>query len=189
MQAVKKHINEESNMWREIQNGDKEIFALFYDSHIHALHRYAQRITKDEVLIADAIQDVFYELWKNREKITLPKSFRYYLLAMLRNRIIFLSKDSKWVYIDIENEDASEIAASPESNYINLEFQATQKSLMQHYLKMLPDNQQQILVLRFFEELSYPQIADLLQIKEQSVRNLIQRAIQKLRELMTIQKT
>jgi RNA polymerase sigma-70 factor (ECF subfamily) len=186
LQEPHRNIEEEAYWWQAIQSGDKKAFSLFYDFHIQGLYRYAQRVTRDDIIIADAIQDIFFEVWKNREKLSPPKSFRFYLLAMLRNRIIYLSKDTH--YIPLERvAETSEMSESPEENFIEHEFIATKNKQVHHFLKMLSDNQQQILILRFFEELSYSEIADLLQIKEQSVRNLIQRSILKLRDLMDIQ--
>ena len=83
-------------------------------------------------------------------------------------------------------ENYEDDTETPEELLIISELLESQKNRLQLYFEQLPNNQQQVLTLRFFEELSYPEIADFLQIREQSVRNLIQRAIQKLRELMRV---
>lgn len=183
MHEPNQHSKDEFQMWQAIQHGDTLAFAQFYDFHVHALYRYAQRITHDEGLIDDAIQDVFFELWNKRAKINYPNSFRFYLLAMLRNRIMYVAKNTKFTFLEKE-DDFQEESSSPETAYIEEEVMTTQQTEVKNYLSKLPENQQQALVLRFFEELSYPEIATLMQIKEQSVRNLIQRSISKLRELM-----
>ncbi|MDI9882194.1 RNA polymerase sigma factor [Flectobacillus longus] len=186
MSVVKQHIINEVTLWDSIKNGNHQSFSVFYDTHIQALDRYAQRMTKDNQLIADAIQDVFLEVWKNRQTLNQPTSWRYYLLAMVRNRIIKLAKNETGVYTNEGWENYEDDTETPEELLIISELLESQKNRLQLYFEQLPNNQQQVLTLRFFEELSYPEIADFLQIREQSVRNLIQRAIQKLRELMRV---
>jgi RNA polymerase sigma-70 factor (ECF subfamily) len=186
LSVVKQHIINEAALWDSIKNGNHQSFSVFYDTHIQALDRYAQRMTKDNQLIADAIQDVFLEVWKNRQTLHQPTSWRYYLLAMVRNRIIKLAKNETGVYANEGWENYEDDTETPEELLIISELLESQKNRLQLYFEQLPNNQQQVLTLRFFEELSYPEIADFLQIREQSVRNLIQRAIQKLRELMKV---
>jgi RNA polymerase sigma-70 factor (ECF subfamily) len=186
LSVVKQHIINEATLWDSIKNGNHQSFSVFYDTHIQALDRYAQRMTKDNQLIADAIQDVFLEVWKNRQTLNQPTSWRYYLLAMVRNRIIKLAKNETGMYANEGWENYEDDTETPEELLIISELLESQKNRLQLYFEQLPNNQQQVLTLRFFEELSYPEIADFLQIREQSVRNLIQRAIQKLRELMRV---
>lgn len=186
LSVVKQHIINEAALWDSIKNGNHQSFSVFYDTHIQALDRYAQRMTKDNQLIADAIQDVFLEVWKNRQTLNQPTSWRYYLLAMVRNRIIKLAKNETGVYANEGWENYEDDTETPEELLIISELLQSQKNRLQLYFEQLPNNQQQVLTLRFFEELSYPEIAGFLQIREQSVRNLIQRAIQKLRELMKV---
>ncbi len=182
MQDKAQHTNNELLLWQAIQQGDQAAFATLYDAHIHALYRYAQRITQDEVLIADAIQDIFLELWRSRQRLACPQAFRHYLLGMLRNRLILLHKKNN--FISTDSDITADLSISPENEYIHLEQQQTQQKHLGSYLKMLPSNHQQVLALRFYEEMSYAEIADLMGIKEQSVRNIVQRAISKLRSLM-----
>ena len=66
--------------------------------------------------------------------------------------------------------------------FIENESQQEQQSKISYFLKQLPDRQREILYLRFYQDLRVEEIAQLLQIKPQSVSNIIQRALLNLRQ-------
>ena len=78
--------------WREVQNDDKDAFDKLYHYHVDALFNYGSKLTRDNQLIEDAIQDVFISLWNGRKKLTVKTTIRGYLLSSVRRQVIFLLK-------------------------------------------------------------------------------------------------
>ncbi len=66
---------------------------------------------------------------------------------------------------------------------VSLEMAQQRTERVQQWLDSLPPRQQEALLLRYYQDFSYVEIADLLSINEQSVRNLVQKALQKIRQL------
>lgn len=62
------------------RTGDRMAFARLYKDNIHHLIRYGYKITSNRNLIQDCTQDLFVELWENREHLGDIRSLRFYLL-------------------------------------------------------------------------------------------------------------
>lgn len=56
-------------VWSRFRSGDKEAFAILYNLHVDALFRYGTKLCKDEDAVKDSLQELFLELFLNREKI------------------------------------------------------------------------------------------------------------------------
>ena len=56
--------------WSAFKNGSEDAFAEIYREHVKGLLNYGYKVTSDRRLIEDSIQDLFYELWKNRARET-----------------------------------------------------------------------------------------------------------------------
>ena len=66
----------------------KKIFESIYLKYYPALLVYGKNITNDEMLIEDAIQELFITLWKKQETLTIHSSFENYLFVAFRNNLI-----------------------------------------------------------------------------------------------------
>src|SRR5690606_16061393 len=90
--------------WCAFKKGDKKAFSTIYKAHIHDLLNYGYKVTSDRKLIEDSIQDLFLELWQNRERLSETTSIRFYLFKALRYKIV-RNTDVKQL-IGIEHLDA-----------------------------------------------------------------------------------
>ncbi len=72
---------------------------------------------------------------------------------------------------------------SAEHVMIRVEESVQQMKRLQQAIESLPFRQQEVIRLRFYDDFSWGEIAGILQINEQSVRNLVQRAVLKLRQV------
>jgi RNA polymerase sigma-70 factor (ECF subfamily) len=78
---------------------------------------------------------------------------------------------------------APSLVFSAEEIMVSNESDSLMKQQMVTALNSLPAKQREILTMRFYDELSYPQIADILKIRYQSVINHVYRAVQTLRQV------
>jgi len=84
----------DSRIWDEFRSGNESSFIYIYQNYFDKLYNYGLRITKDEDLVKDAIQDLFIELRKKRSHLGKTDSIKFYLFKCLKRKII--KEEGKW---------------------------------------------------------------------------------------------
>jgi RNA polymerase sigma factor (sigma-70 family) len=174
--------NSDQNLWIAFQAGDEQAYAALYTNYFSPLYRYGKKFTQDIELIEDCIQDLYVNLWKSRENLTVPESVKNYLFKSLRF-IIFkkLRFQEDFVHEEQVLEDyTAEVNPSLESVLIEATEQAEQKVKVENALKQLPKRQREAIFLKFYNEMTYQEIADVMDISVQAVYNLISKALMQL---------
>lgn len=173
-------------LWQAFKKGDRDAFAKIYNLFIEDLLSYGYRVTNDRQLIRDSIQDLFLHLWYTRENLTDTDSIRFYLYVSLRNRI--LRNIEKHNHTSIDTQDLFENiigVLSVEDELITTEQYSQQIIQLKRAIQQLPKRQQEIIQLRYYHDFSFDEIAEMMEINNQSVRNLLHRAITELRQYFT----
>lgn len=173
-------------LWQRFRQGDEEAFTLLYQRYVRVLYSYGKKLIGDEAVIEDLVQDLFIDLWQSRSRLADAESPRFYLFRSLRRRIHKASNgriNEPWEQI---GEYFHPVTLPKETEIIESEQFQKQKDELNSWLKNLPGRQYEVLVLRFYQDFSYSQISEILAINEQSVRNLVQRAVSKLRQLTVL---
>ena len=170
--------------WRQLKEGNAEALGYLYDTYIDRLFHAALKITDNRELAKDALQEIFIEIWHYRASIGVVNHSYSYLVKVLKS--IILKKIKRKVVVNElhdsrqllqENENIEETIVSSER--IN-----EQKSRLNMAMAQLTSRQKQVVRLRFFEGLTYEQIAVKLRMNYQSVNNLAFRAMLSLRKQM-----
>ena len=175
------------NYWLCMVGGDQNAFLTIYQNHYQALFSYGFSITTDKELTKDCIQELFLEIWKTR--ITLNKevgNIRSYLFTWLRRKISYaLSRLAKAKSL-VGMQDPT----LNQSSYVDLliAFQQSEekKDHLRVALKKLTKKQLEIIRLKFFDKLSYAEIAAKTSLAPRTVYNLIYEAIRHLRVNMIV---
>ncbi len=169
-------------LWQQLKNGDRTAFKKIYADHIQALYKYGRRFCNDPSLVEDCIQDLFIEIWNKRTTIGNTDSIIRYLLVSLRRKIYRQNKVKNKVELNDQlfpSEDDS--FRWPEDDHSD-----QRKKELQAAIKSLSPNQQEVIYLKYFQGLDYEEISEVLDMKYQSVRNLVYRAMTKLRDQFPI---
>ena len=169
--------------WSRFKNGDKNALESIYRAHVKSLINYGLKITNDQELIKDSIQDLFIELWKGRQNLADTDQPKFYLFRALRNKLSkaisqhsFVSEAEMQLSSDNLLTDYVELAIADKEQ--QLQNSVTLKQL----LEKLPKRQQEAIYLRFYHNFSYEIIASMMNMNYQSVLNLMQRALKSLRK-------
>ena len=172
--------------WSLFKDGDKEAFAIFYNLHIDRLFQYGSKLCKDEDTVKDAIQEVFLDLYLNREKTkTTPENLKYYLLLSLkRNLIKRLKQKRRFDDHELTEGKNQDFEFSIEYQLIEKEGDEQVRLQVIKALSQLPNGQREALFLRFNEAMEYSEIATILDITIESVRKQVFRALKTVRELL-----
>lgn len=180
---------DESVIWIKLRQGDTTALDFFYDTYVQSLYNYGRKITDHEAIIKDCIQDLFIDIWKNRQTMSYPRSPRFYLLKALRYKIIYqLNKEKRQLQTAyLSQEKSAPQVPSHEFDLITKQLSEEKRRYLLKGLKKLSHRQREAIVLKFYEELSYEEIAAIMGINSQSVYNLIHQSIYLLKKYLAVE--
>jgi len=163
----------------------KEI-ASIYTCHVDALFTYGVNLGFEREVVEDAIHDIFIKLSLDKEILNNVINMKFYLYRSLKNRLIDIHKYQKEEIqtesTDILLELPFNITVSVENILIEQEEKKLIKNEIEGMLNTLTDRQREVIYLRYVQEYTYEQIAELMQINVHSCRKLVSKAIVNLRE-------
>ena len=152
----------------------KQLFQEFFS--------YGMQICGNKDLVKDSIQELFSELWKNQKTLTSVKVVKPYLLKCLKRKIKRTLGNGNRLSI----EGRFEFEMSYEAKFILNEQQERKQHLLNNLLKSLTDRQREAIYLRFYCNLPYEEVAQVLNIKTKATYKLISRALSVLKKVIKI---
>ncbi len=172
---------------RRLAAGDAEAFKHLFDTYFDRLYRYAYRYLQSAEESQDLVHDVFLQIWRQRRRTGLEQDLRAYLYATTRNQALNRLKHRKVEHRFLERRAAA-IAANegsgppptPEQEMDEVERAAA----LQRAIDTLPRRQREVLQLRWQNQLSYAEVAALLQISPKTVAVHLTRAFEHLRHAL-----
>ena len=173
-----------SALWNSFKQGSWEAYTSLYNDYYGALNNYGYKFTRNSNLIEDAIHDLFVRLWTTRTNLGEPASIKNYLYKSLRNTLIRkIKNEEKYTGID-----ADEYPLGFEVSYNNQADLAIEEKEFREKVKAvintLPPRQKEIIYLRFYEGLSYDEIADIMSIGINSAYKMLYKALENLQQTL-----
>lgn len=163
--------------WMGIRSGDLHALSMLYERYAVLLYDYGKKITRDESLLEDALHDLFLNLL--RENLSEPASVKAYLYKAFRNQLL---KNLRWQqHVALLDFECNVDTVYNEGSQRIERRQLAEK--IRQLLAALPPRQREILYLRFFQELSFEEISEIMSIHVHSAYKLLYKAIDKLRIL------
>lgn len=163
-----------------VKDGDHQAYQKLFDRYWEEAYTLAWKKTGSEDEAKDIVQDLFIYMWGNASGINLKRSFRSYLFAAIKYKIInYYVSANKYAFVDGEElEDDESLSVLP-----NLPLETKELELiLDAEIDNLPERMKEILNLSRKEGLSVAEIAAKLCIAEKTVKNQLSLAIGKLRE-------
>ena len=170
-------------IWDKMKSGDEkslsEIFTLYYTD----IYKYGIKIFDMPDLVKDSIQDVFMRIWEKRETIGDVQNPKAYLISSVRRKL-FANKEIRADEISdelLKNEGKQNFSFST-NEFIEIEEISQQiRNSLVAAINNLPERQRELVFLRFYYNLKYLEIAKIMEVNEQTVRNMMQRTLSNLR--------
>lgn len=155
-------------------------FRFLYNRYWEQLYQKAFQRLGNDADSQDCVQEVFISCWKNRLSIEVKESLAPYLFTALKYCIIkkVYRHSKKGIVVPLSVEALAQTTLSTDEF---LEYKELQQLLSQEVDK-LPEKMQMIYRLSRNDQLSIAQIADKLQISEQTVKNTLTTALKRLRD-------
>lgn len=180
--------SQESILWIQFREGEKNALGSLFELYYDDLYAYGMKLTRNEELVRDSIQDLFVKLWESRNRIKTVKQVKPYLIRAFRNLTIDQSRLAEKV--PIQNVSISELPEllnfESEDFKIETEFAQDQISKLLLALNELPPRVREAVYLRYFTGLNYDELATVMNVTIQSARNLIHQGIKSLKEELLI---
>lgn len=176
--------DEQVQLWQRFKAGDSEALGKLAQVHYRALYNYGSRFSTDGEFVRDTIQDLYLELWERRAFLSETAFVKSYLLKALRHKLIKEAvklrrfQEPQQVHFDVAFSDPP-----IESNIIEDEHLLDRSNRLNHSMKLLSKRQQEIIYLRFYQNLENEDIAGIMGLGRQSVANLLYRTLRELREI------
>lgn len=171
----------ESN-YQSVQEGDVQFIAL-YKFYYQDLYAYGVSLGFNAEDVKDAIQEVYLKLYFNEHLCIDEEKIKFYLLRSVRNQLIDWERTKKDTPSIEEEERSFKLSVSVEESFISDEEDLLLKKRVNRILDLLTDHQREIVYLHFIEEMPYEEIAVMLDMKIQTVRGQVFKAMEKLRKL------
>lgn len=171
-------------LWEALRRGEQQALADLFLAQYDTLYRYGLRLRKDQELVKDCIQELFLKLWHKRQSLGKVLKVSPYLCQALRRGIIDALRESHrslslW---QLEAEAGLEVCFSHEDFLVSQQIDAEQRQHLTNALNQLTKRQREAIHLRYFENFEPGQIAQIMNLSDQAVYNLLYRSVRSLRE-------
>ena len=172
----------DEQLFDAFKKGDKRAFEKIYQSYFSALVFYGFKVCPDQLLVENAIQDLFVELWRRREFISEVENLKFYLIKSLRNQLIRNQRHNPFD----RSEDIDDFldylgTLSEEQNIVNQETDIARQGKIRSAIDKLSPRQKEVIHLRFYQNLSLDEISELMQLPKQVIKNLLSKSYAVLR--------
>lgn len=165
-----------------IRQGDKQQFESLFRSSYVSLVRYARTIVKDPDTSEEIVQDLFFRLWQDKDKIKIDSSLNGYLFRAVHNKCLH------WIeHVRIVEKHAGEMSAKTAGNPDTPEEILHLKELqakIARILERLPERCGRIFCMNRFEGLKYAEIAEKMSVSVKTVEADMGKALKEFRKAL-----
>ncbi|MGB3480639.1 MAG: sigma-70 family RNA polymerase sigma factor [Mycobacterium sp.] len=174
------HIADDDALRTAASLGDREAFDVIVLRYGPMLHRYGRRMLADE---ADVVQDTFVAAWRQIGAFRGSSSLRTWLFSICYRKIVdtYRVKRAQPVEDWILEPAAVDTTADPFAKVSNSAFLAA----LEQALAELPARQRATWMMREIEQMTFPEIGEVLQLSADAVRGHHHRATGTLRVLLS----
>lgn len=177
---------EAQKLWQDYRSGDLYALAKLMQGYYTDLYHWGMRLHPEKEFVKDCIQEVFLALYRIHSTINPVDNIRSYLMVTLKSRMLReLSKKHVTHTTDLTDDYRFSVDFSADLRFVEEENEVYQIRKLEQTINHLPPRQKEVIYLRFYQEMSFEQIAEVMQMGRQSVYNLLQKSLHSLRKHWT----
>jgi len=173
-------------LWKALKENKEDALNIIYKTHYQSLYNYGRKFANDDEFIRDMVQETFYDIIRLKNNLSDTDNIRFYLLRSLRNKIVKELK--KLVVREKYHLEIKKINFEPYFTVENsLIFKENRKSIREklaNALNSLTERQKEAIYLKYYHNLDYEEICEIMSINYQSARTLIYKAIKDIKDNM-----
>lgn len=172
-------MSSEEKLIKRAKNGDREAFGALYDTHIAPIYRFILVRVGNKADAEDLTHQTFLSAWQGLERYNFQGfPFSSWLYRIASNAVIDFYRTNK-KHFDVEAVPEEMLAHNP--NFQEKVDKEMTVRMVRETMKGLDHDQQTVLTLKFMNDLSNREIAEVMQKSEGAVRVIQHRALKQLR--------
>lgn len=168
-------------LWDDFLGGSKLAYAYLYQKYAPILYNYGYKIAQNRELTEDCLQDLFLTILETRERLGRTDSIKFYLMRALRREIVRKLTNEQRFDHELDTLNFT-IEFYYEPTWLDRQISTEQSTLLLRELNNLPARQKEALFLKFFDDLSYEEIAGVMGIEQTSVYKIVYKGIASLQK-------
>ena len=168
---------------RNIRNGDHRAFEVLFKEYYFHLARFAWRYVKSKAIAEEIVQEIFSDIWENREQWEITGSVRSYLYKTVKNRSLDYLKHQR-----VRQKYDSRWMDQKENPTIEFEDEMRRRQIREAVRKAiedLPPRSRMTYKLHRYDGLTYEEIAEVMEVSVKTVESQMTRTLKKLRERLS----
>ena len=160
----------------KIRDGDKELYGVLIERYADKLTRYGKRFLSDKDDIEDTVQNVFVKAYININSFDTSRSFSSWIYRIAHNEYVNILKKKKMSYFSLFEFDTFFPQLVMGKSAYEEAITREQKIEIEKALNCLAPKYKEPLLLFLYEDKSYEEISEILQIPKATVGVRIMRA-------------
>lgn len=174
--------SQEAVLIRRCQAGDKEAFRMLVEQYRSVLFGTAYLMMRDRGLAEDAVQEALIQVWKHLPSFHLKSSIKTWLVRIVINEVKQQFRKKKLPVIPLES--VNEETGMPDEADTAL-IRSEERLSLRLALNRLQPDQREAVVLRYYSELTVPEIAAVTDQREGTIKARLSRALDHLGEILS----
>lgn len=177
---MEKLLHTEKELVKKLKEGDSFAFEVLFYKYRNKVKGFAIRIVPPQIDPEEIVQEVFVRVWLKKEAVDPEKDFQSYLFSIAKHLVLDHLKSAVNRKLYFVGDHFQQDLLAVEGLESSLVEHAEEK--LQQLIKEIPERRREIFLLSRFEGLSYKQIAERLNISENTVDSQIRNALNFLRK-------
>jgi len=182
LRGTERQISDESVVVERIRTGNVDAFRQLFDAYSVQLLDFAFKYVRNPEIAEDVVQDIFVNVWTNRSRLNPSLSIRAYLYKAVLNGTFKIIRHEK--VVSKSREDITAGHDNVKTPFENLHAHET-RTAVQTAIQNLPEKCREVFILNRFDDMSYSEIAGLLDISVNTVKTQMSRAFKSIRAELT----
>lgn len=173
--------SQEAALIRRCQAGDQEAFRALVGQHRSLLFGTAYLMTHDRGLAEDAVQEALVQIWKHLPSFRPRGSVKAWLARIVVNEVKQQFRKKRVLTIPLNH--TNELGNDPDETETAM-MQSEERQYLQQALNMLPPQQRDVVILRYYSDLTVPEIAVTMGEREGTIKSRLSRALSSLSDIL-----
>ncbi len=174
-------MKEDLDLLRQISEGHDAAMEVFFRKYSPVVYRYALKSSGDTALANEVLNDVMLDVWKKPLRFEAKSKLSTWLISITRFKLIDRYRQNKRHFSDELDEKIVDETIQTGDELIEA---AQNAKFVKQCMDGLAQVQKEIMHLAFFEELSYPEIAIIVDCPEGTVKSRVYHAKEALKKCL-----
>lgn len=176
-------LSHDNNLWTRFRNGDEQALFVIYKTYYNYLYKCGLKLSGDPVLTADLINQVFLGIWERKDSVGEVEHLKAYLVTGLKRMIYkeWEAREKHRTMLQSPDFVTEAFQQSIEEHLVQLQLKEDNRLRILAAVKKLSPRQQELISLRFYQELSYEEMADKTGLSPRTIYNAVYEALKKLK--------